>query len=152
MNRENDISRSYQNYLLQDLSGQPVLKKKRKIKSQMEGRFYKCQQCSKSYLSYSALYTHSKSKHDLYPIISDKGRGRPKNNAPRNISYFNIFQFTFKILYNPYTLEYLKHPDKIGETRAADSIRLMICVFEDLFVKQSIDKLLPFLYNLSDKP
>lgn len=44
-------------------------------------------------------------------------------------------------MYNPYTFDYLKHPDKIGETRAADSIRLMICVFEDLFIKQGIENL-----------
>lgn len=85
MNSENELTHSYQNYMFQGISDQSIDKKSRKVKSQIEGRFYKCQQCSKSYLSYSALYTHTKTKHNLYPISSEKCRGRPKKGAPRSV-------------------------------------------------------------------
>jgi hypothetical protein len=43
---------------------------------------YKCQQCEKAYLSYPALYMHTKTKHngpaDQSTITRNRARGRPK--------------------------------------------------------------------------
>jgi len=52
-----------------------------------EGRNHKCNFCSKTYLSYPALYTHLKNKHakgpDGNPVATltvGRGRGRPKKS------------------------------------------------------------------------
>lgn len=44
--------------------------KKRRSKHDSIGRDYKCEHCNKSYLSYPALYTHTKTKHTLDPLPS----------------------------------------------------------------------------------
>jgi hypothetical protein len=53
---------------------------KRRSKNDNEGRSHKCQTCGKAYLSYPALYTHIKTKHDMQGAGSGKGRGRPKKD------------------------------------------------------------------------
>ena len=57
----------------------------KKKNKEAQGRDHKCSFCSKTYLSYPALYTHLKNKHakgpDGNPISqsnSGRGRGRPK--------------------------------------------------------------------------
>lgn len=57
---------------------------KRRSKNDSEGRSYKCQTCGKAYLSYPALYTHVKTKHDLQSSM--KGRGRPKKEADNMVN------------------------------------------------------------------
>ncbi|CAG9334447.1 unnamed protein product [Blepharisma stoltei] len=60
-------------------------KGKRRSKRDLQGRTYKCG-CEKMYLSYPALYTHIKTKHDgITPpgtetpnSIGNRGRGRPR--------------------------------------------------------------------------
>ncbi len=42
--------------------------KKRKGKYDLNGRTFQCKICKKSYLSYPALYTHNRNKHDIIPI------------------------------------------------------------------------------------
>jgi hypothetical protein len=42
--------------------------KKRKGKFDLNGRTFQCKICKKSYLSYPALYTHNRNKHDIIPI------------------------------------------------------------------------------------
>ena len=72
---------------------------KRRAKNEKEGRTFKCEYCSKSYLSYPALYTHCKNKHNI-SNTSGRERGRPKRQKldseieknkfnPTNISYFS---------------------------------------------------------------
>ena len=62
---------------------------KRRSKNDLDGRDYKCSFCSKTYLSYPALYTHMKNKHSTGSdgqhllLNSGRGRGRPKKNAGR---------------------------------------------------------------------
>lgn len=61
----------------------PKEDKKRKEKQKVsEERNYKCNRCGKSYLSYPALYTHTKLKHvfskDSSSITNGRMRGRPK--------------------------------------------------------------------------
>jgi len=57
---------------------------KRRSKSDQKGRDYKCTACGKSYLSYPALYTHTRKKHsEIGELGSSKvgivgrKRGRP---------------------------------------------------------------------------
>jgi len=51
-------------------------------KKEPKERSYKCNRCNKSYLSYPALYTHTKLKHvfskDNSSITNGRMRGRPK--------------------------------------------------------------------------
>ncbi len=59
-------------------------KGKRRSKNETEGRTHKCTQCDRTYLSYPALYTHIKTKHSKEgeaPLLSGRGRGRPKKNV-----------------------------------------------------------------------
>lgn len=64
---------------------------KRRSKKDKEDRSFKCDKCEKTYLSYPALYTHTKLKHSqgedgkpVLPVFSGRGRGRPrKNNSHR---------------------------------------------------------------------
>lgn len=53
---------------------------KRRSKNDNEGRNHKCTLCGKSYLSYPALYTHIKQKHNTSGN-SGRGRGRPKKDT-----------------------------------------------------------------------
>ncbi len=69
----------------------PGEKQKRRSKNECFGRDYKCG-CGKEYLSYPALYTHIKTKHDgktpegtnANQIQNGKGRGRPRKNFLTN--------------------------------------------------------------------
>jgi hypothetical protein len=59
--------------------------KKRRSKHDVEGRVFKCTLCAKTYLSYAALYTHTKTKHVTGQPIhlgKPKSRGRPKKVQP----------------------------------------------------------------------
>ena len=61
-------------------------KHRRRSKNDNEGRNFECGGCGKSYLSYPALYTHIKQKHQgIQPegtntasMNSGRGRGRPR--------------------------------------------------------------------------
>jgi hypothetical protein len=46
--------------------------KMRKTKHSIYDRIYKCHICGKSYLSYPALYTHNKNKHNLTEFLLKK--------------------------------------------------------------------------------
>ena len=64
---------------------------KRRSKNDNVGRTYSCG-CNKSYLSYPALYTHIKQKHNgVAPegtnnaqFHTGRGRGRPRKEKPHN--------------------------------------------------------------------
>ena len=61
---------------------EPKKKRERRSKDQSLNRNYKCG-CGKMYLSYAALYTHAKVKHEgVFPegtaTLSKKKQGRPK--------------------------------------------------------------------------
>lgn len=59
--------------------GEDIKKVHRRSKNDVEGRNFICKLCGKSYLSYPALYTHSKQKHNTCNT-SGRGRGRPKKD------------------------------------------------------------------------
>ena len=52
---------------------------KRRSKNDNEGRNHSCTKCGKSYLSYPALYTHIKIKHQLNGLICINGKKKLKN-------------------------------------------------------------------------
>jgi hypothetical protein len=58
---------------------------RRRSKNDNDGRSYQCSTCGKAYLSYPALYTHVKSKHDNQGPSSGKGRGRPKKDIGMHV-------------------------------------------------------------------
>lgn len=83
-------------------SGEQNNKGNRRSKKDQEGRSFKCDKCDKTYLSYPALYTHTKIKHSegiegkpVLPVFSGRGRGRPRKNIankvdPTTDDFFNI--------------------------------------------------------------
>jgi hypothetical protein len=60
-------------------------KGKRRSKNDNDGRNHICKLCNKAYLSYPALYTHMKTKHQNDNPSSSKGRGRPKKDNPESV-------------------------------------------------------------------
>ena len=80
--------------------------------------------CGKSYLSYPALYTHIKTKHNTNGSSSGRGRGRPKKDTGEAIN-------SIKLLYNPSTMDFFKHPDKMGETN--NILECAIRVYNDIY-------------------
>jgi hypothetical protein len=64
---------------------------RRRSKNDNDGRSHKCVSCGKAYLSYPALYTHIKTKHETQLSNSGKGRGRPKKDIGVSIIY-NIIE------------------------------------------------------------
>lgn len=75
-------------------------------------------------MSYPALYTHIKTKHNTNGQSSGRGRGRPKKDTgdPMN---------SIKNLYNPATADFFKHPERIGET--SNIITSLIEVFREIY-------------------
>ena len=86
---------------------------KRRSKTEVEGRTFECKLCSKSYLSYPALYTHYKQKHNTNNS-SGRGRGRPKKEE-------NDF-LAGKKKYNPLTTEFFAREDRTGVTESTKDI------------------------------
>ena len=74
-------------------NGYPKAKHKRRSKNDNEGRSFGCG-CGKKYLSYPALYTHIKQKHDgKAPLGTNnakdapgRGRGRPRKERKELIA------------------------------------------------------------------
>lgn len=80
---------------------------KRRSKKDQEGRSFKCDKCDKTYLSYPALYTHTKIKHSegvdgkpVLPVFSGRGRGRPRKNNAAKV--------------DPTSEEFFKSEEKLG--------------------------------------
>lgn len=58
-------------------------KKKRRSKNDTVGELHKCKHCDKTYLSEIALNNHAKTKHAHLVEHVNRGRGRPRKNAPQ---------------------------------------------------------------------
>ena len=99
---------------------------RRRSKNDTEGRTFICQICGKSYLSYPALYTHRKQKHNTN-LSSGRGRGRPK----KDISEQNIERIKF----NPCDTSYFSKESRKGETNE----------FKDVILNA-----FNYLYNVKD--
>jgi len=114
----NDIGNQYDNYKVENSKGnlkffndfldsqidvnskddeEEKRKGKRRSKNDNDGRTHKCPQCGKSYLSYPALYTHIKQKHNQNGH-SGRGRGRPKKDTGE-VNLKNYLNFKFYLNY-----------------------------------------------------
>jgi len=82
-------------------------KRKRATKKESDVRNFKCTQCDKSYLSYPALYTHCKQKHNTNNH-SGRNRGRPKKEQNEVASDKN--------LYDPMTSAFFQKEERTGNT------------------------------------
>jgi hypothetical protein len=108
---ENQNDSSTQNKKENAKEIEPVMPKKirkRTTKKESDIRNYKCTYCEKSYLSYPALYTHCKQKHNTNNH-SGRGRGRPKKEQlGENIE---------KNKFDPLTSDYFLKEDRSGSTK-----------------------------------
>lgn len=90
-----------------EANGQKKIRKRAK-KSESDIRNYKCSFCDKSYLSYPALYTHCKQKHNTNNH-SERGRGRPKKELVDSNGETNK--------YDPLTISYFEKEERKGNTQ-----------------------------------
>jgi len=81
--------------------------RKRTTKKESDIRNYKCSFCDKSYLSYPALYTHCKQKHNTNNHCG-RGRGRPKKEQ--------MDLFMEKNKYDPLNVSYFLKEERTGKT------------------------------------
>lgn len=91
---EEDIDYEYDNDEEIGEDGKPS--RKRRSKHDNSQRNYICG-CGKSYLSYAALYTHAKTKHngefpDGTTTLSKKKQGRPKKEDSNGIRNYSLLQ------------------------------------------------------------
>jgi hypothetical protein len=102
---------------------------KRKSKNELEGRNFFCEKCNKSYLSYPALYTHKKIKHE--PRKSEaRGRGRPKKEQNENIIEKNR--------YNPINITFFAKEGRTGKTPITEINKSIDSAFNDLYNEVNI--------------
>ena len=80
-------------------------------------RIYKCKDCDKSYLSYPALFTHRKQKHNINSINGGK-RGRPKK--------INEINKTEKIKYNPLNVSFFLKDERTGNVQNENDFKFSI--------------------------
>lgn len=98
---------------------------RRKSKNELEGRDYFCNVCNKGYLSYPALYTHQKLKHDTNKKRK-KGRGRPKKEQNEDIIE--------KKRFNPINTTFFAKEERTGKTPIS---MINICIdkaFNELYL------------------
>ena len=109
-NPENQIDSSTQNKGENSKEIEPNMPKKirkRTTKKESDVRNYKCSFCDKSYLSYPALYTHVKQKHNTNNH-SGRGRGRPKKEQ--------FEQNMEKNKFDPLTIDFFQKEERTGKT------------------------------------
>ena len=80
-------------------------------------RIYKCKDCDKSYLSYPALFTHRKQKHNINSINGGK-RGRPKK--------INVINKIEKIKYNPLNVSFFLKDERTGNVQNENDFKFSI--------------------------
>ena len=125
-------------------------KQKQRKKIETKERNYKCKFCEKTYLSYPALYTHCKTKHEKKNIC-ERGRGRPKKYTTKNnIIYINK--------YNPLNSSFFLEKNRTGYTDPNNINNCIINAFNNLYNnnKENIKKLenkgLIFYNNINSHP
>ena len=97
---------------------------RRKSKHEEEGRTYLCELCQKSYLSYPALYTHKKLKHEN-SNNQGRGRGRPKKDQNEDIIEKNR--------YNPINITFFAKEGRTGKTSSKDIDNCIKSAFLSLY-------------------
>ncbi len=102
---------------------------KRRTKKDSEGRNFECKICQKTYLSYPALYTHTKIKHNKNNN-SSRGRGRPKKEQNENDLE--------KKKYNPTNFTFFSKEERTGRTDPRTEINNCIDkAFIELYSKEN---------------
>ena len=101
-------------------------KRHRRCKNGSDTRDFKCPECQKCYLSFSALKNHRKVKHDFEKDAEKKGRGRPKKEFLENDT-FNIMKEKFDKFFE----------DKERKKTNNDKINISLIknIFKDLYIK-----------------
>ena len=104
---------------------------KRRSKSDIDGRTFSCEHCQKSYLSYPALYTHKKIKHETN---NGKGRsrGRPKKEQNENIMEKNR--------YNPINITFFAKEGRTGKTSPNEINKCIENAYIDLLDEEIMKK------------
>ena len=97
---------------------------RRKSKHEEEGRTYLCELCQKGYLSYPALYTHKKLKHEN-SNNQGRGRGRPKKDQNEDIIEKNR--------YNPINITFFAKEGRTGKTSSKDIDNCIKSAFLSLY-------------------
>ena len=97
---------------------------KRRSKSEVDGRNFICKMCNKSYLSYPALYTHYKLKHNTNNS-SGRGRGRPKKEQNENE--------VEKSKYNPINITFFSKEERTGMTEKNEIDDCINIVYHELY-------------------
>ena len=97
---------------------------KRKSKHELEGRTYTCDICNKAYLSYPALYTHKKIKHEKNNNTG-RGRGRPKKDQNEDIIEKNR--------YNPINITFFAKEGRTGKTSLKEIDNCIDSAFSNLY-------------------
>jgi len=106
---------------------------KRRSKREAEGRNYVCKMCSKSYLSYPALYTHYKQKHNTNNS-SGRGRGRPKKESNEGENE--------KSSYNPINITFFNKEGRTGKTSPETEINSCIDeAFREIYIPDQQSKI-----------
>ena len=105
--RNNESINDASAQLNQENNNEEHKKRKRATKKESDIRNFKCSQCDKSYLSYPALYTHCKQKHNTNNH-SGRNRGRPKKEQNELVSDKN--------LYDPMTPAFFQKEERTGIT------------------------------------
>lgn len=120
---------------------------KRRSKREAEGRNYTCKICSKSYLSYPALYTHYKQKHNTNNS-SGRGRGRPKKETNEGDNEKNN--------YNPLNHSFFLKEGRTGNTPQTEINNCIEEAFKDLYNQDSRSKIesrgIKFFYSIDEHP
>ena len=104
---------------------------KRRSKSEIEGRTFECKLCNKSYLSYPALYTHYKQKHNTNNS-SGRGRGRPKKEQGDLEAE--------KSKFNPINSSFFQKEDRTGITDPKKDINECIKKAFDFLYENILEK------------
>ena len=120
----------------------------RRSKRESEGRNYVCKMCSKSYLSYPALYTHYKQKHNTNNS-SGRGRGRPKKEINEGENEKNN--------YNPINSTYFLKDERTGTTSPQTEINDCIDkAFQELYDPEKRKRIdgrgIKFYFNVDEHP
>ena len=115
-------------------------KRKRATKKESDVRNFKCPQCEKSYLSYPALYTHCKQKHNTNNH-SGRNRGRPKKD-PNEMN-------ADKNLYDPQTPAFFQKEGRNGNTPVEKINECALNAFKFIYEsnKEDVKKRLMKEYN-----
>ena len=103
-------------------------KPKRRSINDKKGRTFICKICNKSYLSYSALYTHCKGKHNSTDV-SDRARGRPRKNTENYLKE--------RTKYNPLDKSYFLKKERTGITEIYDFEDCIINAFNIIYDKSN---------------